>query len=428
MKGLNQTELEIICEEIQTWVGAQLQEISAGENHIALGFYLEQKISWMVFDFATQSPLFLILEDGDAKRLPKHTKPLTLFLRAHFEARRILRIELALAQGRVLRIFFRGMDGEELSLEIILFSHAKNFIATAGKKKISFFKLKDIPLNEFAPQQEMSARSFHALRQEWLAEKGLQPKATLTRESSAAVSPQVLNLQKMILKKSGALDKMQADLKAKVQSAWGAAGEWIKLNQSLNVPEEFSLLIDPEKSLSQNISICFQKAKDHDRKVKVAADRIKLLEEEIRKLNLKLRQPFVAAAPLEKKSFLQKVGAQARTLKIDEGVQAYIGKSAKDNLDILRRAQAFDLWLHLRDVPSAHVVIRRTKGRVVTDAELRKIAQWLIAENFGKKSKEKSGEFFDLIVCECRFVKPIKGDKLGRVNFQNDRSLRVKFE
>ena len=110
MKGLNQTELEQICDEIQTWVGAQLQEILAGENHIALGFYHHQKVQWMMFDFATQSPVFLILEDNQVRRLAKQTKPMTLFIRAHFEGKRLSRIELAKDQGRVLQLGFHTED------------------------------------------------------------------------------------------------------------------------------------------------------------------------------------------------------------------------------------------------------------------------------------------------------------------------------
>ena len=434
MKGLNQTELEQICDEIQTWVGAQLQEVVMAETHIALGFYHRQKVEWLMFDFATQSPVCLLLDADQVRRLTKQTKPLSLFLRAHFEGKRISDIELVRDQGRVMRIGFHAPDTvPQLSLEIILFSYAKNFIAQAGDKKMSFFKPKEISKQELAPQQDfnLSARSFHVIRDEWLAEKGL------IRGENREAQPQdkLEKARKTIEKKELALEKMRLDLEKKIQSNWGEAGEWLKLNQNLNAPKEFSAAIDPEKSLSQNISNCFAKAKDQDRKIRIAQDRLNALVLEIEKLKQGLLQEnFIEdrakfnSAGKPNKSFLQKVGAQARTLRLDENLQAYIGKSAKDNLDILRRAQPFDLWLHLRDLPSAHVVIRKTRERQVTDAELRKIAHWLIAENFGKNAKSKSGESFDLIVCECRFVKPIKGDKLGRVNFQNDRSLRVKFE
>ncbi len=427
MKGLNQTELEQICDEVQTWVGAQLQEVVASESHIALGLYHHQKVQWMMFDFATQSPVFLLLDDSAVRRLAKQTKPVTLFMRAHFEGKRISRIELAKDQGRVLQIFFHS-ESDEYSVEVILFSYAKNFIAKAGDKKMSFFKPKEVSKQETTPVVEIkpSARSFHSIQSEWLLAKGLVRGENLKAQPDEKRE----KLKKVIQKKTIALEKMKLDLETKSTSRWGEVGEWLKLHQSLNVPQELLEFIDSEKSLSQNISICFQKAKDQERKMNGAKERILTLSLEVKELTQKLDrdEPVDNKAPVPKKNFLQKLGAQARTFKVDENLQAYIGKSAKDNLDILRRAQPFDLWLHLRDIPSAHVVIRRTRDRQVSDAEFRKIAQWLIAENFGKKAKDKAGEFFDLIICECRFVKPIKGDKLGRVNYQNDRTLRVKFE
>ncbi len=434
MKGLNQIELELLCDEIQTWVGSQLQEIVASENQIALGFYHERQVQWMLFDFATQSPVFILLPGQYVRRLNKQTKPLTLFLRAHFEGKRISKIELGKDQGRVLKIFFHSeanaSETNSLYLEVILFSFAKNFLAISGDKKIHFFKPKEVALQNqnSTTKAELSARSFHAIEREWLIEKGF------LQDENLKLQPTDIDakLNKLILKKSVALEKMRADILEKTSNRWSEAGEWLKLHQNLKAPTEFTKLIDAEKSLSQNILFCFSNAKEQERKLSVAKLRAEELHFEIEKLKKSLdqadhlRRP--QAQPPIKKSFLQKLGAQARTLKLDENLQAFIGKSAKDNLDILRRAQAFDFWMHLRDTPSAHVVIRRTRDRQVSELEFRKIAQWLIAENFGKKAKEKAGESFDLIICECRFVKPIKGDKLGRVHFQNDHTLRIKFD
>ncbi len=433
MKGLNQAELEHICDEIQTWVGAQLQEVVASDSHIALGFYHRQKVVWMMFDFAPSAPVFLLLQGDQVRRLSKKTKPLTLFIRAHFEGRRIARIELAKDQGRVLQIYFHAESRfQEFKIEVILFSYAKNLIASAIEKKISFFKPKEVVIRDehFGRDANLSVRSFQTIENEWLIEKGL----VQGDNRNAQPNEKLEKLKKMIQKKTTALEKMQSDIFEKNKNQWSEVGEWMKLHQNLKAPEEYIKQIDLDKTLSQNITSCFTKAKDQERKILVAQERAAILKTEIEKLKRDLQQDERSTIDLPrtsnqpKKNFLQKVGAQARTLKIDENLQAYIGKSAKDNLDILRRAQPFDLWLHLRDIPSAHVVIRRTRERQVSDLELRKIAQWLIAENFGKKAKTKSGESFDLIICECRHVKPIKGDKLGRVHFQNDRTLRIKFE
>jgi hypothetical protein len=77
----------------------------------------------------------------------------------------------------------------------------------------------------------------------------------------------------------------------------------------------------------------------------------------------------------------------------------------------------------MRDFPSSHAVFFRNKGTKVGDAEFRQAAEWFIRNHFGPKAKEHSGEKFELIIAECRFVKPIKGDKIGRVTYRDERIL-----
>ena len=116
--------------------------------------------------------------------------------------------------------------------------------------------------------------------------------------------------------------------------------------------------------------------------------------------------------------------AKGRTLHL-KAATAFMGKSAKDNLKILRRANSWDYWLHLRDFPSAHVIIARPKGAVIAEEEIKKVGEWLIKESV---KKNYSGIAYEIIICECRFVKAIKGDRMGRVHFQNERVIRLKVD
>src|SRR6185312_17055747 len=107
---------------------------------------------------------------------------------------------------------------------------------------------------------------------------------------------------------------------------------------------------------------------------------------------------------------LNKMEAHGRTLHLSEDLTAVMGKSAADNIKILRRARAWDLWFHLRDFPSSHAVLFRNKGAKVSDSTMFQVAAWFVRQHFGSKAAGHVGEKFDIIVTECRFVRPIKGD------------------
>ena len=113
---------------------------------------------------------------------------------------------------------------------------------------------------------------------------------------------------------------------------------------------------------------------------------------------------------------MKKADAKARKIILSEGVEAVCGRSAKDNLAILRQARAWDLWLHLKDYPGAHGIIFRNKNKNVTSEQFQQVAEWVIRESSAAKGF-RWGAKYEVIVAECRYVKPIKGDKIGRVTF-----------
>ncbi|MDD2369439.1 MAG: NFACT family protein [Sulfuricurvum sp.] len=47
-----------------------------------------------------------------------------------------------------------------------------------------------------------------------------------------------------------------------------------------------------------------------------------------------------------------------------EGVKVSLGKSEKGNIELLRNAKARDIWMHLKDRPSAHVIISTDKQQL----------------------------------------------------------------
>ncbi len=125
-------------------------------------------------------------------------------------------------------------------------------------------------------------------------------------------------------------------------------------------------------------------------------------------------------------SLMEQAEARGRSVAIAEDLIFYIGKSAEDNLRLLRRAQSFDFWFHVRGRTGAHGILRRARGRVVNESEFLACARALIEQSLKKRALDLRGESFDVSLCEVRFVKPVKGAK-GLVHFTHDRTLRIRF-
>ena len=425
LAALNLGELSDIAEALQPMVGAQLQECLHANREIGLGFYHRGEMSWLWFDLDPKRPMVIRVGSKPPPR-KKAMRPFALFVRSRFLGRRLSGVRCDLARGRVLVLSFYRAESEQttalIEIEVLLLPHAPNLIARDGSTVVAENKPKDLPLVSFSLPPAEERRTWQEIELAWMESKS--PKrsdpAAAEREWSRAVE-----------KKREALVKMQGELELKSQNPSRELGEWLKANGTLSVPAQWADLIAAEKSLAWNIENAFRVAKEIERKAEGARLRIEKVRAELAALETKgptlasqwVRESSTSASDSQK-SLLARADARGRSLKLAPDLDCYIGKSAADNLAILRRAQPFDLWLHLRESPGSHAIIRRVRGRVVTDAELLVAARWVAAQTFGKRTNDMSGQRFDLLIVECRFVKPIKGDKLGRVNYTNDRVMR----
>jgi predicted ribosome quality control (RQC) complex YloA/Tae2 family protein len=104
-----------------------------------------------------------------------------------------------------------------------------------------------------------------------------------------------------------------------------------------------------------------------------------------------------------------------------------VGRSAKDNLSLLRAAKPWDIWLHVKDVPGCYGLLRRNKNQEIPEALLQEAARKVVDFSLKAKRTLREGERFEVLVAECRYVRPIKGDHIGRVRYSNERVLSCKL-
>lgn len=95
------------------------------------------------------------------------------------------------------------------------------------------------------------------------------------------------------------------------------------------------------------------------------------LEAKIRHLELFIQTVTEASAPEEIALLFPAKASGTKQKHSDliaefwiEGVKVSLGKSEKGNIELLRNAKARDIWMHLKDRPSAHVIITTDKQQL----------------------------------------------------------------
>lgn len=131
-----------------------------------------------------------------------------------------------------------------------------------------------------------------------------------------------------------------------------------------------------------------------------------------------IRQEMVTAGLIreigkKKKTALQK--SQPLHLKLREGVDLYIGKNNKQNDYVtFTMGGPRDLWLHTKDVPGSHVIMKSTSPTAEDIALAVELAAYF--------SKARSGSNVPVDCVERRYVKKPAGAKPGFVIFTNQRT------
>ena len=415
MKALTQQELQhFVAYFAPILDGAQLQEVLASDRGLALGFQGDRRY-WLILDLVPNAPMMLVFEEQCPFKKGPKGKPVSLFLNSHGKNLYLTEMRVQEEFGRVVQIALKNSQTECL-LEIRLIPKQSNIIVRAQGKQISWekaFELGASPAVETPP----APRTLEEIHEEWLAEQSGTKKNSLD-----PVVQWEKQKAKDLGKKRKALEEIQKQIESDKADAWYEAGLFLKTHGHLQVPEHLKQCIQAKESLSWNIENCFSKAKQLEGKKVGARERFAELEIEIAKLEkTKFSEKQKKPALID---LMSKADARGRKLTLPSGTIAYCGRSAADNLALLRQAKAWDYWLHLRDYPGAHAIIHRQRDQELAIDEIQEVAGWVARESLPAKSL-MLGQKVAVVFVECRFVRPIKGDKLGRVTYHSEKSLNL---
>lgn len=213
----------------------------------------------------------------------------------------------------------------------------------------------------------------------------------------------------------------------------------------LVTPEGLAIELDPDLSPNDNAQEYFERY----RKARSAADEIpKLLDETLGRLAY-LDQLKVTADQAETYDEIESVrqewqefagsisgvgsasrpggskpsssARRPRRYDLDSGAIVWIGKTGRQNdavtFDI---GSQDDLWLHARDMPGAHVILRPAPGSEATEADIEQAAALAAYYSSGRNSA-----YVPIDVTERRHVRKIRGSGPGMVTYRNEYTIDV---
>lgn len=438
-KSPHQVEFNAIVQYLDEELkGSQIQDVQTHDHGLVLSIYRFHKmpqVVYLVIYLDTPFPFLALYNKHPWPKLKKST-PVGLFLKSHFIHAKFEAIYCEENMGRVAQFKF-NLPG--YVWQCVMIPKQPNFTAiiTAKKsqlKKISWEKPKELlPQNaDFVPNDDVDVRSIPFMFQQWWKLHAKTDNFHIQKNSSEIdYDSWVKNRLKLATKKKEALDKVKQQAELQSSNVYSELGEHLKSYGFMDVKPEWMPLIRQDLSLSENIDYVFNKAKTNKEKIKGTVLRYEKLEEELIHLeNTDMNVFQDELKRLSERKIIQsqrkKIDGEFRKLVLneDKGLTCLLGKSALDNLKLLRQAKSWDLWIHLKDYPSAHAIIVKNRDQKVSDEDIHKASVWLINQHI-KDQSAKMGLKFAVVIVECRHVRPIKGDRIGRVTYHHPREILI---
>jgi len=100
-------------------------------------------------------------------------------------------------------------------------------------------------------------------------------------------------------------------------------------------------------------------------------------------------------------------------------VKIYVGKNNRQNDELYRNTQPADIWLHAKDIPGAHVIIK-TSGKEIQDKVINRAAGLAAYYSKGRESTNVPVDY-----TFARYVRKPRGAKPGMVIYDHQTTLYV---
>lgn len=200
----------------------------------------------------------------------------------------------------------------------------------------------------------------------------------------------------------------------------------IKLDPALSPDENARAYYKRHRKYEKGMPRLEAELEELEAREKKLAEKVKILES-ARTLD---ELPEEAAAPAPPKKAGKKAAKKGkvepgpRRFHTSDGFEVLVGRSDRENDEItFRIANGRDLWLHARDYPGSHVLVRLPKGVEAPRSTLLDAA--MLALNYSKAAKAGKGE---VTYCHAKNLRKPKGFAPGKVLVTGEKSVFVRID
>lgn len=155
------------------------------------------------------------------------------------------------------------------------------------------------------------------------------------------------------------IDKVKAYEKEITLKDWEEKEVKITLPKEARTPSESAnILFNSSKKLKQKAKSLYKERENLNEKINFlkSMQRVVTKAKDETEINILL--------PKQKKSKKEKNEQKNYETFFLEGYKIMLGRNEKGNIQLLKEAKKRDIWMHLKDIPSAHVIIRTNKQSV----------------------------------------------------------------
>jgi len=196
-----------------------------------------------------------------------------------------------------------------------------------------------------------------------------------------------------------------------------AGAKSVSLENLYRNNEAIIIPLDQTLSPQKNAERYYRKSKNRVIEMEKLRESISRFNKKLQEAENKLSNPQV-----EEERVIESEKEKAPFWQFEyKGFTIWAGKDAKNNDELtMRWANKNDLWLHVRDVPGSHVVIRYQAGKPFPK-DVIEYAAGIAAFN----SKRKTETLAPVIVTPKKFVRKRKGDPAGAVVVDREEVILV---
>jgi hypothetical protein len=398
VQAINHLELKSVVDFLESLKGSELQKVSGPLEALCFHFWAHGP-RFLVLSCLKQKPSLFYFEDkamlDSSLRTVSPQRPMILFLKAHFLGQFVKEVKIHNDHPRVFEIHFENAS----ILECRLFSGGGNLGAFKDGKQVFLRKpqkLRGESESDYSPDLIRSPQV--------IFEQGIES----LRLSKAKESSKKLDDEDKIAKAKAKIKQALKELENKSFQRLALA---LESNQKLS--PDLKKLYKENLSKRENIERAYEKTKISEVKKKRLLERLASLEKNLKK--------ETKVAVKKTKTNQLNVGA---FFQLNDKVVLRCGRNAKENLELLRKAKPWHIWMHLSDYPSGHLIVDLPKDYSLEGKDLEKCAHFLFLKGAPKKLLKSPTQKYEVMFTECRFVKAQKKNK-GLVTTQKHSSMTM---